>query len=200
MRNFWKITAVVLALGIVGCSDDDDGASPVPNPPNVEEGLSSVEAEALDEAIQDAYQAQATYHTAMATMGNIAPLNQLALAENNQINLLKAIYRTREMEPPVSESNPNNVPTFETLNEVCAEMQEAEANSLQMYTRLLRAQLAEDIRVTFERIQAATEDHHIPTLRTCANQPTPTPRPPAPTPTAAPTPTPTPTATPTPVL
>lgn len=121
---------------------------------------------ALAEALDDEYQAQATYRAVIAAFGAVPPFVNIVEAEERHAAALLALFDRFGETPPVDRWT-GKVKAPETLAEACAAAVAAEVDNAAMYERLLAAVDHPAVRRVLENLQAASRDNHLPAFRRC---------------------------------
>ncbi len=125
---------------------------------------------ALREALDDEYKARATYRAVIAAFGPVRPFVNIVEAEQRHIDALLALFAARGWTAP-SDIWADRVETPENIEAACRDGVEAEIENGEMYDRLLAA-AADDPEVirVFRRLQAASQDNHLPAFRRCVEK------------------------------
>ena len=152
------IAAAVLALVSAGlfAADADFGAQGA-------EGKTGLSLEQmLTYAIQDEYLARAEYEAIMARYGAIRPFSSLIRAEEQHIAWLEPLFPRYGLQPPV-DTSASHVVLPADLKQAFETGVQAEIDNIAMYEAFLGGAAAqplpEDVRETFERLKAASENH-----------------------------------------
>jgi len=97
--------------------------------------LSSSEISALHDALDDEYQAWATYDQVIADFGEVMPFINIRDAEARHIEALSVLFRAYGL--PVPENSwPGKVPHFGSVREACEAGVVAEVANAALYERL----------------------------------------------------------------
>lgn len=124
--------------------------------------------EALDEAINDEYKAEATYQKVIDKFGEVRPFIMIKRAETQHINSLKALYEKYGIEIPENDLA-SQVPTFDSITEACQAGVDAEIANVAIYDDLFTTvKDYEDITTVFEQLQSASENNHLPAFEKCS--------------------------------
>lgn len=128
-----------------------------------DQGLAPAHEQALKIAVYDEYEALETYQAIINTHGTKNPFANLLQAEIRHYEALLALCEKYAVIPPINDINAV-APT--TLRE-CYELGvAAELENIYMYDSLLPYVADyEDIQDVFYRLQAASYNNHLPTLR-----------------------------------
>lgn len=131
--------------------------------------LSSSEISALHDALDDEYQAWATYDQVIADFGEVMPFMNIRDAEARHIEALSVLFRTYGL--PIPENAwPGRVPRFGSVREACEAGVAAEVANAALYERLLAASHRPDILTVFQRLQEASQQRHLPAFQRCAER------------------------------
>jgi hypothetical protein len=133
------------------------------------EALSDREAEALAEALDDEYQAWATYDQVIADFGAVRPFVNIREAEARHIEALAALYRRYGLVLPPNRW-PGRVPRYPDVRTACAAGEAAEIANAALYERLLAATTRADLIEVFTRLRRASQERHLPAFRRCAQR------------------------------
>ncbi len=132
-------------------------------------GLTEEEVRVLHEALDDEYQAWATYDQVIADFGEVRPFSNIREAEARHIDALRTLFQRYDLPMP-DNPWPGKVPRFPTLQAACEAGVRAEIANAEMYDRLIAATDREDIRGVLHRLQAASQERHLPAFRRCAER------------------------------
>ncbi|HSQ06601.1 MAG TPA: DUF2202 domain-containing protein, partial [Chromatiaceae bacterium] len=113
--------------------------------------LADAEIRALNEALDDEYQAWATYDQVIADFGEVAPFLHIREAEARHIDALRTLFARHRLAVPENPW-PGRVPRFASLTEACAAGVAAEVSNAALYDRLLSATDRPDILGVFRRL------------------------------------------------
>ncbi len=131
--------------------------------------LSSREVAALRDALDDEYQAWATYDQVIADFGEVMPFVNIRDSEARHIEALSALFRTYGVPIPTN-AWPGKVPRYGSVREACDAGVAAEVANGALYARLLAATRRPDILTVFQRLQEASQQRHLPAFRRCAER------------------------------
>ncbi len=128
--------------------------------------LSDAEVRGLQEAILEEYGALNLYQSAMTQVGNVYPLNQIALSEQQHVNVL---VRQAEKYGVAVPANPGlaTQPTFETLAQACQAGVSAEIADAALYDTLKLDTTRSDLLRVYNNLQSASLKNHLPAFQTC---------------------------------
>jgi hypothetical protein len=124
------------------------------------------EVDALNEALDDEYQAWATYDQVIRDFGEVRPFINIRDAEARHIEALAGLFERYGLTLPAN-SWPGRVPRHASLREACEAGVAAEVANGSLYERLLSATERPDILAVFRRLQQASQQRHLPAFRRC---------------------------------
>jgi len=124
------------------------------------------EVDALNEALDDEYQAWATYDQVIRDFGEVRPFINIRDAEARHIEALAGLFERYSLTLPAN-SWPGRVPRYASLREACEAGVAAEIANGSLYERLLSATERPDILAVFRRLQQASQQRHLPAFRRC---------------------------------
>jgi hypothetical protein len=131
--------------------------------------LSSSDISALHDAIDDEYQAWATYNQVIADFGEVMPFMKIRDAEARHIEALSVLFRAYGL--PIPENTwPGRIPRFGSVREACEASVAAEVANAALYERLLAATRKPDILAVFQRLQEASQQRHLPAFKRCVER------------------------------
>ncbi len=109
-------------------------------------------------AIQDEYLARAEYAQIIQEYGPIRPFIKIVKAEERHISYLSPLFEKYGYNVPEDSANDHVVipQDIKTSLEIGVN---AEIENIAMYESFLEKDLPEDVRVVFEKLQAASENH-----------------------------------------
>lgn len=151
-RRHMLAPALALSLSTVG------GAQATP--------LTPADRQALEAALDDEYKAEATYDAILDAYGPVRPFVNIVEAERRHADMVKAQYARFGMDVP---ENPyrGTIAAPESLLAACEAGVEAEIENIALYDRILPTIKDDSVRVTLERLQAASRDNHLPAFQRC---------------------------------
>lgn len=122
--------------------------------------------EALAQALDDEYRAEATYKAVIDTFGPVRPFINIIEAERRHSSMVRGQYARLGMTAP---ENPylGRVEAPASLLEACEQGVEAEIENIALYDRLLPKVTDPAVRQVLSRLQAASRDKHLPAFRRC---------------------------------
>jgi hypothetical protein len=129
--------------------------------------LTAAEVQALHEALDDEYRAWATYGQVLADFGDVPPFNHIRDAEARHIEALASLFARHGLALPPNPW-PGRVARHASLQQACEAGVAAEIENAQMYGRLLPAVQQPDVQAVLRRLQAASQQRHLPAFQRCA--------------------------------
>lgn len=131
--------------------------------------LEKTEIDALFEALDDEYQAWATYDQVIRDFGNVRPFSNIREAEARHINALCSLLNTYSI--PVPDNTwPDRVARYRSLQEACEAGVSAEIANGQLYDRLLKSTKRPDIRRVYRHLQDASQQRHLSAFQRCVER------------------------------
>jgi hypothetical protein len=131
--------------------------------------LTGGEIAALQQALDDEYQAWATYDQVITDFGTVRPFANIRDSEARHIDALAATFRHYGIALP-DNPWPGKVPRFASLREACEAGVLAEVDNAALYERLLAATTRPDILAVFRRLRDASQQRHLPAFQRCAER------------------------------
>jgi hypothetical protein len=111
----------------------------------------------LTYAIQDERLARAEYEAVLGTFGSLRPFSSIVQAEVTHIGYLEELFAAYRIALPSDAT-----PTLAVPRDVAAALEagrQAEVDNIAMYDRFLADPLPTDVRLVFERLKAASQNH-----------------------------------------
>lgn len=125
--------------------------------------------EALTDAIQDEYHAEAVYLGVMADFGDVRPFTNILGAEQRHSSAIAYLFESRGWAVPTSEWSVENVVHFDSVTDACRTGVSAEIANVAVYDRwFAELALPADVARVFEANRAASLDRHLPAFQRCA--------------------------------
>lgn len=156
-----RLPLALLVVAGLACSDETTIAAPqFP-------ALTTNVAAAVDTAIQDEFRAEQIYLRVLLDHGNVLPFFNIVVAEQRHSTALGYVLERRALPLPASLWTLDNVPRFATITEACAAGAVAEVENIEMYDRLLLADLPTDVRTVFTNNRRASVQNHLPAFEAC---------------------------------
>jgi hypothetical protein len=152
-----KITAAAL-VALVGIGTAQ------PDPVHAE--LDPATSTAILDALADERKAEAYYQAVIDRFGEVKPFSNVIAAERRHAEAIEKLCTKYDVAiPAASTEKVADVP--ETVKDACAAAVEAEKRNIALYDDLLPKLTEPDVRQTFERLQTASKDHHLPAFTRC---------------------------------
>jgi rubrerythrin len=127
--------------------------------------------QALLLALEDERHAEAIYRAVLARHGDVRPFAHIVQAEVRHqqylLNLLGS-YAIAVPDNPWAGDAGKEIPVADTLKDACREAMEAEKANIALYDDLLAELEDSQVRQVFERLQSASQDHHLRAFERCA--------------------------------
>jgi hypothetical protein len=133
----------------------------------MDDPLSESERAHLIAALDDEYQARATYAQVIADFGNVRPFSNIVEAENRHARALIGLFE-RYGVPVPPDTWPGRTPRYGSLREACEAGVAAEVANAGLYEELLWGTDRADIREVYENLREASQERHLPAFRRCA--------------------------------
>jgi hypothetical protein len=130
------------------------------------EELSQAEVEALNEALQDEYKAEATYQKVVDNFGDVRPFTNIIRAEQTHSGALKTLYVKYGLTIPQNEWS-DKIPDFISVADACEAGVEAEVTNVAIYDRLFSQVDNQDILQVFTALRDASQEKHLPAFQRC---------------------------------
>ncbi len=161
---------IVLGFAAVGCGSTAES-------PTAPSGTTEVAAtptattfsltDALVDAIQDEYHAEAVYQGVLADFGSVWPFVNIIRAEQNHAASLARLFTARGLPVPTRAWTVDNAPRFASVQAACGAAAEAEVANVAVYDRYLGEALPDDVRLVFANNRAASLNNHLPAFNRC---------------------------------
>jgi hypothetical protein len=120
--------------------------------------LSEETKQALTDALNDEYKAQAAYQAIIDKFGAQAPFSMIIRAEGMHINALQRLFTNHGLAIP-ADTYAGKVQAPATLKEAYQAGVDAEKANIAMYDRLLQTVKDADVVTVFQHLQAASRTH-----------------------------------------
>lgn len=131
--------------------------------------LFPLEIQALNEALDDEYQAWATYDQVIADFGDMPPFSNIRDAEARHIDALRTLFLHYGLPVPKN-LWPGRVTRYESLQAACEASVVAEIRNGEMYERLFGMTGRADILIVLHNLQRASQERHLPAFERCARR------------------------------
>jgi len=135
----------------------------------VGEPLSESERAHLIAALDDEYQARATYAQVIADFGDVRPFTNIVDAEDRHARALIRLFERYGVSVP-PDTWPGRVPRYGSLREACEAGVAAEIANAGLYDELLSGTERADIREVYENLREAAQERPLPAFRRCAER------------------------------
>ena len=168
-----SLFALAVLSACQGSEEDTSGLTGVSDP--IQVNLESITVDdplydVLDTALQDEYQAEATYASALDVYGAVKPFTRIVLAEGRHVSAVARLIEKRGLPVPDWDSEANSIPAdFNQLEfaEACALGVQAEIENVAMYTELVAVGLPADVESVFLSLKTASESNHMAAFSRC---------------------------------
>jgi hypothetical protein len=130
--------------------------------------LTTVEINALKQALLEEYGALNTYNAVIDQFGAVYPFVQIVQSEQQHVN---ALLRLADRYGIIAPVNPGltNLPGIETLTEACKIGVSAEIADADLYTQIMKVTTHTDVLRVYSNLQSASLNMHLTTFEACAN-------------------------------
>ena len=128
--------------------------------------LSETEVAHLVAALDDEYQARATYAQVIEDFGSVRPFANIIEAENRHAQALVRIFERYGIPVPL-DTWPGRVPRYGSLREACEAGVAAEIANAALYDELIAGTDRADIVEVYRNLQEASQQRHLPAFRRC---------------------------------
>lgn len=119
------------------------------------------------EALIDEYKARASYRLVLNTFGEIRPFSNIVKAEETHAQALELLCGYFGIPLPKDDWEEKLAPPSSVL-EACRAGIQAEHDNIAMYDRFLKQTKVPEVLALFQRLQAASRQHHLPAFERCA--------------------------------
>ena len=133
----------------------------------MDDPLSESERAHLIAALDDEYQARATYAQVIEDFGNVRPFSNIVEAEDRHALALIRLFERYDVPVP-PDTWPGRAPRYGALREACEAGVAAEVANAGLYDELLSGTDRADIREVYENLREASQERHLPAFRRCA--------------------------------
>ncbi|MGP0593065.1 ferritin-like domain-containing protein [Nitrospira sp. T9] len=118
------------------------------------------------EALIDEYKARASYRLVLNTFGEIRPFRNIVEAEETHAQALELLCAHFGIPLPKDDWEGKLEPPSSVF-EACQASVQGERDNIAMYERFLRQTKVPEVRALFQRLQAASRQHHLPAFERC---------------------------------
>lgn len=123
--------------------------------------------EALQAALDDEYHARATYRAVLDAFGDVRPFVNIVESEERHIQALTRQCEKHGIAVP-SDKWAGRVSAPESLKRACEDGVKAERKNAALYEELIEAAREyPGVQETFRRLQAASQERHLPAFERC---------------------------------
>lgn len=151
MKKIFLTLTLVLSLSALSFADTDYGHF------GLEDNELTLES-MLTYAIEDEYLARAEYYMIMDEYGQVNPFSNIVRAEETHVKALEDLFVKYELPIPTDEAD-LYVALPESLTSAFETGVQAEIDNIEMYELFLEEELPSDVRVVFESLKRASENH-----------------------------------------
>jgi hypothetical protein len=127
--------------------------------------LTAAEVQALHDALDDEYHAAALYSQVMNDFGTVRPFLNIRDSELRHIEALLHLFERYSLPVPANPWITANLPHFTSLKEACEAGVQAEIENVTLYERILNSTSRADLLQVFLRLQAASQERHLPAFQ-----------------------------------
>jgi len=131
--------------------------------------LDESEISALHAALDDEYQAWATYDQVIRDFGLVRPFSNIRDAEARHIDALLGLFERYGVPVPTNPW-PGRVERYPSLHEACVAAVAAEIANAALYQRLLASTTRPDILAVFGNLQEASQQRHLRAFQRCVER------------------------------
>lgn len=130
--------------------------------------LPSTIKDSLYQALDDEYNAYATYNNTISTFGNIRPFIMIARAEQQHIAALQALFDKYNLEIPENNYQ-GNIETSDSIKSACDIGVKEEKENIELFREKLLPLVTEyeDITAVYTNLMNASEQKHLPAFERC---------------------------------
>jgi rubrerythrin len=181
-RNYIAAAAIVGAMAIVGCRQQQPDLSDVPLPQSssaVDANNSATPASrtkldkrtemALLDALADERRAEAAYKAVIARFGDVRPFSNIVNAEKRHESFLLPLFEKYGVPVPENQIVVSQIEVPATPAEACRRGIDGEKSNIVMYDKFLEFVREEDIRQVFTYLRDASKNNHLPAFERCAS-------------------------------
>lgn len=130
--------------------------------------LADPELQALQDAPNDDYHAWSVYSQVLQDFGPVRPFLNIRDSEQRHIQALHNLFQRYNMPIPPNPWGTATVPRFKSLQEASEAGVQAEIDNVDLYKRILAATEWPEILQVFRRLQAASQQRHLPAFQRAA--------------------------------
>ena len=130
--------------------------------------LTDTEIQALHDALDDEYHAWAVYSQVLQDFGPVCPFLNIRDSEQRHIQALHHLFHRYNLPILPNPWGMATVPRFKSLKEASEAGVQAEIDNVGLYKRILGATERPEILQVFRRLQAASQERHLPAFQRAA--------------------------------
>lgn len=130
--------------------------------------LTAAEIQALHDALDDEYHAAAVYSQVLSDFGALRPFLNIRDSELRHIEALLRLFERYRLPIPANPWITANLPHFTSLKEAYEAGVQAEIENVALYERILNSTSRADLLQVFRRLQAASQERHLPAFQRAA--------------------------------
>lgn len=131
--------------------------------------LTATEVAHLVAALDDEYQARATYAQVIEDFGSVRPFSNIVDAEGRHASALINLFQRYDIPVP-PDTWPGRAPRYESLQAACEAGVAGEIANAALYDELLAGTERSDILEVYRNLQQASQERHLPAFRRCAER------------------------------
>lgn len=124
--------------------------------------------DALVQALNDERRAEATYRAVLDEIGEVRPFVHIVQAEQRHQEELLVLFEAYDLEPPADVWADREIDVPDTRQEACAQGVQSEKDNVALYDKWLETITQPDVKITFERLRRASQEHHLRAFERCA--------------------------------
>ncbi len=131
--------------------------------------LTDTEVGHLVAALDDEYQARATFAQVIEDFGNVRPFSNIVDAEDRHARALINVFERYDIPVP-ADTWPGRAPRYDSLQAACEAGVTAEIANAALYDELLAGTERADISEVYRNLREASQQRHLPAFRRCAER------------------------------
>jgi rubrerythrin len=125
--------------------------------------------EALHEALEDEYNARATYRKVIEVFGPVRPFVNIVEAEERHTRALLRQFDRLGVRPP-EDTWPTRIAAPQSVSEACEAAVQAEIDNAAMYERLIAQVSDPAVRQVMRQLEEASQRRHLPAFKRCLSR------------------------------
>lgn len=130
--------------------------------------LTAAEIQALHDALDDEYHAAAVYSQVLNDFGVVRPFLNIRDSELRHIKALLHLFERYSLPILANPWTTGKLPRFASVKEACEAGVQAEIENVALYERILNSTSRADLLQVFRRLQAASQERHLPAFQLAA--------------------------------